>query len=985
MESIITQYINAYADPQLNYGENFAQDLSQLVVSKFSLLEFVQALGPSLTSDDNTQRAGSLGCLAATLHFLPPSKLLRQDVNVMVDFFTEKITDNPSLKYVFRGLYALVSSSHLTKTHVTKILHLLLKYEPTQHLAKVRYEPFTILRQILDLHLALVGQDRLFIKVFLHIATGEKDPKNLLISFELSESINSVFQFDIAHEDDKYFIAELFDNCFCYFPILFKPPPNDPYKITSDDLKLLLRNALTSQDLFAQDLLHNLFEKLTSTNPTVRNDVLTVLLLAINKFSVQTIEQFWETIWNGLKYEILHLDNLNMFDPAGSNLSPQPLSDYESIHLTLHVLNTLTIKVDHVILPTIMNDLTLNLSVGHKSFKACVVLLANLASILPYTFNYIIKIMFKPEYLGKFIETTDDEDIEITIAKQRDLVDSFGFIFIAFSMIKVAPSDSFYETNELLGVKNNLIIFMGQVMQGSSNVENALKVKVVLQYIKLLEINLLTIDEKTSIMNLLNDLFISSDPHSIIATSILDGFVRLLKHDNDQTTKMVVEAFLPLLLSKLDANDIEVFGIFEKLVVNFQLLEVLSIRLINRLGTNVLYNYKIIELIIKLIYKVQNIQQFLMNSWYKTFVPQLMKSITTDPDNIEIYSELIGIIVKYNDVSKHQAILNQTLEIFYNGVAGLNLPGYKLLQVPQNTIITCTKVLASIDKSVEFPKTHLQVQTLTDFVSLLSTNKLGYLQHLCLLVNKFGYDPETLDLQYTNLKVFEAQIWIVKGLLLKLHKLGMQKLGELLKNSANLNSKSYLLTFDILFKDINIFTANKELSKGTRIISNVNHTNVKLLHKQQIFNVVLDHIIDQETFVSLNLLAVVTKNVNSNIVRLNITRILPLVLKSINYQDLLESTLANLEIIIDAETDLTNNLPFLFKRLVETANVSNETVKYRSLNCLLKLIRLNKAEVLLYKQEILAGIVNNLDDPRRSVRKLTCDIRQELFELRSNV
>jgi hypothetical protein len=32
-----------------------------------------------------------------------------------------------------------------------------------------------------------------------------------------------------------------FDITFCYFPITFRPPPNDPYGITPDDLRIALR------------------------------------------------------------------------------------------------------------------------------------------------------------------------------------------------------------------------------------------------------------------------------------------------------------------------------------------------------------------------------------------------------------------------------------------------------------------------------------------------------------------------------------------------------------------------------------------------------------------------------------------------------------------------------------------------------------------------------------------------------------------------
>lgn len=39
----------------------------------------------------------------------------------------------------------------------------------------------------------------------------------------------------------ELFVQDLFDITFCYFPITFTPPPDDPYGITSDDLVVALR------------------------------------------------------------------------------------------------------------------------------------------------------------------------------------------------------------------------------------------------------------------------------------------------------------------------------------------------------------------------------------------------------------------------------------------------------------------------------------------------------------------------------------------------------------------------------------------------------------------------------------------------------------------------------------------------------------------------------------------------------------------------
>lgn len=53
----------------------------------------------------------------------------------------------------------------------------------------------------------------------------------------------------------------MFDITFCYFPITFRPPPNDPYGITSDDLKKALRSCMSASPYFAKLALPLFLEK----------------------------------------------------------------------------------------------------------------------------------------------------------------------------------------------------------------------------------------------------------------------------------------------------------------------------------------------------------------------------------------------------------------------------------------------------------------------------------------------------------------------------------------------------------------------------------------------------------------------------------------------------------------------------------------------------------------------------------------------------
>ncbi len=73
-----------------------------------------------------------------------------------------------------------------------------------------------------------------FLAGYITLADGEKDPRNLLVAFAIARVI--LVEFDISD-----FVEGFFNITFCYFPITFRPPPNDPYGISADDLKHNLR------------------------------------------------------------------------------------------------------------------------------------------------------------------------------------------------------------------------------------------------------------------------------------------------------------------------------------------------------------------------------------------------------------------------------------------------------------------------------------------------------------------------------------------------------------------------------------------------------------------------------------------------------------------------------------------------------------------------------------------------------------------------
>jgi DNA repair/transcription protein MET18/MMS19 len=90
-----------------------------------------------------------------------------------------------------------------------------------------------------------------FLSSYIALADGEKDPRNLMVAFAIARVF--ALEFDISNKFEARFtslalptridiaLQDLFNIIFCYFPITFRAPANDPYGITSEDLKNALR------------------------------------------------------------------------------------------------------------------------------------------------------------------------------------------------------------------------------------------------------------------------------------------------------------------------------------------------------------------------------------------------------------------------------------------------------------------------------------------------------------------------------------------------------------------------------------------------------------------------------------------------------------------------------------------------------------------------------------------------------------------------
>lgn len=83
-----------------------------------------------------------------------------------------------------------------------------------------------------------------YIQIVLDGIEGEKDPRNIILMFNLVKKVNNYIDRNILKNYSKNF----FEILEVYYPIEFTPPKNSPDKITAEDLIDNLNDAFASSE-----------------------------------------------------------------------------------------------------------------------------------------------------------------------------------------------------------------------------------------------------------------------------------------------------------------------------------------------------------------------------------------------------------------------------------------------------------------------------------------------------------------------------------------------------------------------------------------------------------------------------------------------------------------------------------------------------------------------------------------------------------------
>ncbi|KAF8308312.1 hypothetical protein DL93DRAFT_2231691 [Clavulina sp. PMI_390] len=287
--------------------------------SSFTLLNIVQALGEHLTSDENETRTKGVTLLTDVLARCQPSKITAQhseflaiprhlaihqslqhrEARVLTTFLRGKLEDVDTIQPALRGLAVLTDLDTFAGDAAVQVVESLIASVTMRNFVQnVRFIVYKIVDRLLNKHrAALKVMGPTFVSGYVNLADGEKDPRNLIISFAIVRVL--LIEFDVNAN-----LERLFDITFCYFPITFNPPPGNPYGITAEDLKEALRGCLSGHPGLGPLALPSFLEKLSVSTGNAKRDTLITLSVCLPVYGRAATLNHSKKLWDSFKIEI---------------------------------------------------------------------------------------------------------------------------------------------------------------------------------------------------------------------------------------------------------------------------------------------------------------------------------------------------------------------------------------------------------------------------------------------------------------------------------------------------------------------------------------------------------------------------------------------------------------------------------------------------------------------------------------------------------
>ncbi|XP_066550026.1 MMS19 nucleotide excision repair protein homolog isoform X2 [Amia ocellicauda] len=991
----------------------------------FSILELVEALGLCLTSSEPRTRSRGVQLLSHVLQECF-SSLSEKEVEVLTAFYENRLKDHYVITpNVLQGIKALTQCSRLPPGLAVSILKSLFQDIHVQSLMQMeRSCVYNILLNLMELReeeLKGLGAD--FVFGFVQAIDGEKDPRNLLLAFQIAQNI--VWRgYELGN-----FTEELFEVTSCYFPIDFTPPSNDPHGITQEELILGLRAVLSGTPRFAEFLLPLLIEKLDSDVQGAKLDSLQTLTACASVYGHKELKEFLPGLWASLRREV--------FQTASEKVEAAGLAALRSLTacLSRSILDSDSEDSLHSFLNLILKDCQHHLCEPDMKLVWPSAKLLQAAASASYRASYTITAAVLPLLLEQYNSHTQS-------AQRRTLLEVLhGFIQPAQGSLSEEGDESV-----LSGFQEPLCVLLFSALTEPSPALQATATRTLtalgLQPGLLSESNIeLAADHLTRLI------LREEEPQTCSAAMESAGSLASL-HPAAFASKMVPQLKEEIFKEPSEGSEGAPSVEFRQVVRQrcVQALAAVSSQpiLVQETAPTLLQVLSCAHTVSgsfsleEVVSACRSLQQITEQAWeteetgrffHQTVIPRLLglaveaalqDSVGGDPSvprspltEQKVLSAMVPVVSTacgrlLSELTSHTASL--AVSLFLEGdvsfLPGNNVPQHvQLLKqsdgwLQSQLVCLLMACVCSMPRNVSIPQIDRLLSELEE-LSCMSTHSFSYTSAAkCFagLVNKQPGGEELDSLVQRTVKRIDSELdcvsslfrvqnftlllWVAKALLLRYHPL-----------STALTDKLLSLLADSELGPLAADGFSLLMSDSTDVLNRACHAQLRLMYRQRFFTENAPKIVQgfnsapKEMKSSyLKALSHMLNSLPRQVQLSELPALLPLLLEALSCPDqrVQLSTLSCLHpLLLEPPPALTLQLNALLSRLLALTTSPSMNVRIHSLRCLHALTRFEDHLVLPFRSRVLRALAGPLDDKKRLVRREAVMARGEWFLLGS--
>ena len=585
-----------------------------------------------------------------------------------------------------------------------------------------------------------------FMSRFIAYFDGEKDPRNLMVVF-------SILRVPMTEWNIGADAQELFDAVFNYFPITFRPPPDDPYGITAQDLKDRLKDCISSTADFAPYAFPALLDKLDSTSMNTKRDVLQTITASVTEYGPPTVSLYSITLWDTLKFEILNVQEEDLAQEALSGLAAiaRTLSQGTSAQLNAYLKPIVKECNEHLEdAPT-------------KQSQASARILHKIADVSAEVTNILLAGVLPTLFL--LFQTAD------TMAKRRGLLEVLvqltrANIDVYGDWHTMGPAGDQAGNNALSQFRDQALEIMINGLETAPAKEVSFRLVCLDGLLQLSKARQLLDDEDVGrIIQLLHAVVIREEPYgkNEVKEAAINGLVEIAHHK----PQVVVDKAFPAFLAQLPDTDADgstayltVLEAFAKLASDEQVFDTVLLRLKNKFSSAVSQGASseyIVALLSAILYALKKgeaklSQNFEKSTYYTDIALPLLQRASSseashptafdDEKTLDLVGRICNLIIRSQSTEQQSAVAAESYTLF-RGVPQNELPPFESNAAAEThkTMVVSTHLLASFRKDATLPcELQLLVSSLAKYAqqpSLSLPVRSASLRQMSLIINKY--------------------------------------------------------------------------------------------------------------------------------------------------------------------------------------------------------------------------------------------------------